>query len=72
LQALYRLYIYGTYLPVYFAMEVKKIDLRQQDVTKTQVAPTRPVSFSDFIGQDDIVDVIKTAISSSKKSNHTL
>ncbi|MEI7478311.1 MAG: hypothetical protein WCJ81_07710 [bacterium] len=66
------MYIYGTYLPVYFAMEVKKIDLRQQDVTKTQVAPTRPVSFSDFIGQDDIVDVIKTAISSSKKSNHTL
>ncbi len=61
------------------SMEVKKIDIQQNSTSKQytwswwqlQTSP-RPVSFSDFIGQQDIVSIIKTAIKSAKNSNHTL
>ncbi len=59
-------------------MEVKKIDIQQTNpsiqgnTTTTQTSSTRPVWFSDFVWQDDIVSIVKTAITSAKRSSHTL
>ncbi len=57
-------------------MEVKKIDLEQTWYTWWQAAQssnsTRPVWFADFVGQDDIISIVKTAITSAQMSSHTL
>jgi len=67
-------------------MEVKKIAMKQKtskvgtDVSRTMPTSndmsgpnsTRPTSFEDFVWQDDIISVIQTAITSAKKSSHTL
>lgn len=50
-------------------MQVKKIDLETTELVK---ADFRPVNFQDFIGQEDITRVVKTAIASSKKSSRVL
>lgn len=50
-------------------MQVKKIDLETIEVSRTDF---RPVHFEDFIGQEDITRVVKTAIASSKKSKRPL
>ncbi len=50
-------------------MQVKKIDLETTELVK---ADFRPVTFQDFIGQEDITRVVKTAIASSRKSNRVL
>ncbi len=53
-------------------MEVKKIDITQGWQTNNQATITRPVGFGDFVGQDDIVTMVKTAITSAQRSSHTL
>lgn len=50
-------------------MQVKKIDLETTELIK---ADFRPAVFQEFIGQEDITRVVKTAIASSKKSQRTL
>ncbi|MFA7284451.1 MAG: AAA family ATPase [Candidatus Absconditabacterales bacterium] len=50
-------------------MQVKKIDTTTQQKYKNE---HRPISFGDFVGQEDSVRVIKTAISSSQKGGHPL
>ena len=55
-------------------MEVKKIDISQSSpaTDTTPHSSPRPVTFSDFVGQDDIVTMVKTAITSAQRSSHTL
>jgi Holliday junction resolvasome RuvABC ATP-dependent DNA helicase subunit len=63
-------------------MEVKKILLEQHNTipahahdnrtTSNTGSTTRPLSFADFVGQDDIVSMVQTAITSAQKSDHTL
>lgn len=60
-------------------MEVKKIDVEQiwfdqawHTWNTAQHNSTRPVWFSDFVWQDDIVSIVKTAITSAQRSSHTL
>lgn len=50
-------------------MQVKKIDLDTTELIKNDF---RPIIFGDFIGQEDITRVVKTAIASSKKSHKIL
>ncbi len=50
-------------------MQIKKIDTSILINNKTE---HRPASFKDFVGQDDAVRVVKTAISSSKKWSRVL
>lgn len=50
-------------------MQVKKIDLETTEISR---ADFRPMDFEDFIGQEDITRVVKTAIASSKKSKRPL
>lgn len=54
-------------------MEVKKIDITQWHTTPTASGwSVRPVDFGDFVWQDDIVTMVKTAIASAQRSSHTL
>jgi holliday junction DNA helicase RuvB len=61
-------------------MEVKKISIEQdlpRSPTNQALQPpgniiTRPNVFNDFVWQDDIVNMVKTAITSAQKSDHTL
>ncbi len=53
-------------------MEVKKIDISHQAESPKQWTSHRPVGFNDFVWQDDIVSMVKTAIASAQRSSHTL
>lgn len=53
-------------------MEVKKIDISQWSASNTNNGSARPIWFWDFVGQDDIVSMIKTALTSAQRSSHTL
>jgi holliday junction DNA helicase RuvB len=61
-------------------MEVKKISTTQhttpvkqsQSQTIETTTGPRPVQFEEFVGQDNIVSVVQTAITSAQKSSHTL
>ncbi len=55
-------------------MEVKKIEITQDntDMLETRGHTYRPLWFSTFVGQESIVNIIKTAIKSAKQSDHTL
>ena len=53
-------------------MEVKKIDITQWAISNSQNGSARPIWFSEFVGQDDIISMVKTAITSAQRSSHTL
>lgn len=58
-------------------MQIKKIQIQQDNKSKTigQVTQTethRPMDFSRFVGQEHIVKMLKTAMKSAKKSDHTI
>ncbi len=50
-------------------MEIKKIDTSQ---TTAQKAVSRPLCFEDFVGQDQVKKILKTAIGSAQKRQGTL
>lgn len=52
---------------------MKKIDITQWNTTAAASGGSvRPVWFADFVWQDDIVTMVKTAITSAQRSSHTL
>jgi Holliday junction DNA helicase RuvB len=53
----------------FFLMEIKRITTTQTTESKGQ---TRPSHFDDFIGQEQIKKMLKTAIGSAKKRDGTL
>lgn len=57
-------------------MEIKKITMwGKKKKTEEQITPAysnRPIWFDAFVGQKNIVKIVKTAIKSAKNSDHTL
>lgn len=51
-------------------MHIERISIEQS--SWSQKTNNRPTSFEEFIGQDHIMRVLKTAISSAQKNNHQL
>ena len=51
-------------------MHIEKISIHQE--WKEEKSSHRPIHFDEFIGQDHIIRVLKTAISSAQKNNHQL
>lgn len=50
-------------------MEIRKINIETKQDTS---AGTRPSSLDDFVGQDEIKRILRTAINSAKQAQHPL